>query len=301
MQTAAVTPIKTRTTLVDITKCIGCRACQVACKQWNDRDGEETELHPDLGFQNPAALSAKTLTLIRTQEIPDERAPGGLHLASTMWRCLHCLEPACVSSCPTTALEVRPDGPVVYDEGECIGCRYCMWACPWGVPSADWDSLAPKIHKCTHCADRCDQPAPSARNGLTLTAAETQQFQDTIQVPACVKACPADALRYGDREDMLQEARKRIAAKPDKYVDHIYGEKEAGGTTVLYLSAVPFDKLGFPDVGEKAYPAYSRTALHAVPPAVMAVGAMLGGTYAFLKRRAAGVHRQRASAAVDND
>ncbi len=87
----------------------------------------------------------------------------------------------------------------------------------------------PKIHKCTHCADRCDQPAPSARNGLTLTAAESQQFRDTIQVPACVKACPADALRYGDREDMLQEARKRIAAKPDKYVDHIYGEKEAAG------------------------------------------------------------------------
>ena len=299
IQVANAAPIKKRTTLVDITKCIGCRACQVACKQWNDKDGEQTVFEPDLGFQNPAVLSAKTLTLIRTQEIPDERAPGGLYLASTMWRCLHCLEPACVSSCPTTALEVRSDGPVVYEESQCIGCRYCMWACPWGVPSADWNSLAPKIHKCTHCADRCDQPAPAARNGLTLTAAESLQFQDTIQVPACVKACPADALRYGDREDMLQEARKRIAAKPDKYVDHIYGEKEAGGTTVLYLSAVPFEKLGFPDVGEKAYPAYSAKALHAVPPAVMAVGAMLGGTYAFLKRRTAGLAKQRAQSAPD--
>ena len=295
IQVASTAPIKKRTTLVDIPKCIGCRACQVACKQWNDKEGEHTVYEPDLGFQNPAALSAKTLTLIRTQEIPDEKAPGGLYLASTMWRCLHCLEPACVSSCPTTALEVRPDGPVVYEESQCIGCRYCMWACPWGVPSADWDSLAPKIHKCTHCADRCDQPAPVARNGLALTAAENQQFNDTIQVPACVKACPADALRYGDRDEMLQEARKRIAAKPGKYVNHIYGEKEAGGTTVLYLSAVPFEKLGFPDVGEKAYPAYSATALHGVPPAVMAVGAMLGGTYAFLKRRAAGLSRQRAA------
>jgi formate dehydrogenase iron-sulfur subunit len=300
IQVANAAPIKKRTTLVDITKCIGCRACQVACKQWNDKDGEQTVFEPDLGFQNPAVLSAKTLTLIRTQEIPDERAPGGLYLASTMWRCLHCLEPACVSSCPTTALEVRPDGPVVYEESQCIGCRYCMWACPWGVPSADWNSLAPKIHKCTHCADRCDQPAPAARNGLALTGAENQQFLDTIQVPACVKACPADALRYGDREEMLQEARKRIAAKPDKYVDHIYGEKEAGGTTVLYLSAVSFDKLGFPDVGEKAYPAYSATALHAVPPAVMAVGAMLGGTYAFLKRRAAGLAKQRVHGTVDD-
>jgi formate dehydrogenase iron-sulfur subunit len=289
IQPAAATPIKTRTTLVDITRCIGCRACQVACKQWNDRDGEQTELQPDLGFQNPAVLSAKTLTLISFHEIPDEKAPGGLQLVSTMWRCLHCLEPACVSSCPTTALERRPDGPVVYNESRCIGCRYCMWACPWGVPATDWDSRVPTIHKCTHCADRCDQPLPTARNGQALTGGENQQFRSNIQVPACVKACPADALRYGDREEMLQEARGRIASRPDKYVNHIYGEKEAGGTSVLYLSSVPFDKLGFANVGTKPYPAFSRIALHAVPPAVMALGALLGGACAFLRRRAAGI------------
>ena len=282
MQTASTTP--TRTTLVDITNCIGCRACQVACKQWNDKDGEQTALQPDLGFQNPAVLSAKTLTLISFHEIPDDKAPGGLQIANTMWRCLHCLEPACVSSCPTTALTRQPDGPVSYNSDKCIGCRYCMWACPWGVPSADWDTRQPKIHKCTHCADRCDQPLPMARNGQTLTEAENQQFRQTIEVPACVKACPADALRYGDREEMLKEARRRIAARPGKYIDHIYGEHEAGGTTVLYLSAVPFEKLGFASVGTKAYPAYTAKALHAVPPAVMAVGAMLGGIYSFLKR-----------------
>ena len=295
----AATPIKTRTTLVDIPKCIGCRACQVACKQWNDKDGEQTTLEPDLGFQNPVVLSAKTLTLISYHEIPDEKAPGGLNLVSTMWRCLHCLEPACVSSCPTTALARRPDGPVVYEESECIGCRYCLWACPWGVPSTDWDSRAPKIHKCTHCADRCDQQAPAARNGQPLTERETQEFRSAIEVPACVKACPADALKYGDRDEMLQEARHRIAARPGKYVDHIYGEHEAGGTSVLYISAVPFDKLGFPDVGTKSYPAMSSAALHAVPPAVMSVGALLGGTYAFLKRRAAGVARARATDAAE--
>jgi formate dehydrogenase iron-sulfur subunit len=300
IQTVAATPIKTKTTLVDITKCIGCRSCQVACKQWNDRDGEKTQFEPDLGFQNPAVLSAKTLTLIRFQEIPDEKAPGGLQFTSTMWRCLHCLEPACVSSCPTTALTRLSDGPVIYEEDQCIGCRYCVWACPWGVPAADWDSLAPKIHKCTHCADRCDQPAPAARNGVALTTDETQQFQQSIITPACVKACPADALRYGDRDDMLQEAKKRIAARPEKYVNHIYGENEAGGTTVLYLSAVPFEKLGFPDVGTKAYPAYTRTALHAVPPAVLAVGAALASTYAFLKRRAEGVAAQRSAAHHDD-
>ena len=281
---ATATPIKT--TLIDITKCIGCRACQVACKQWNDRDGEQTQLDFNLGFQNPATLSAKTYTLITFHELADDKAPGGLHYLFTMRRCLHCLEPACASACPTTALERQPDGPVFYDANKCIGCRYCIWACPWGVPTAEWDSLAPKIQKCTHCADRSSQPPPSARNGQALTAQEKQQYRDQIVTPACVKACPADCLRFGTREDMLQEAHSRISDQTEKYVDHIYGEKEAGGTSVLYLSSVPFDKLGFPEVSNEPYPAFSKMALHAVPPAVIAVGALLGSAYAFLKRRA---------------
>jgi formate dehydrogenase iron-sulfur subunit len=275
-----------KTTLVDITKCIGCRACQVACKQWNDRDGENTDFQWDLGFQNPASLSAKTLTLITFHEVLDDKAPGGLHYLSTMRRCLHCLEPACVSACPTTALHPESDGPVTYDANKCIGCRYCEWACPWGVPTAEWDSLAPKIQKCTHCADRSDQPVPLARNGQALTDEENKRFLQSIVEPACVKACPADALLFGKRDEILQEARNRISNQPEKYVDHIYGEKEAGGTTVLYLSSVPFAKLGFPDVGNKAYPGFSWLAIHAVPPAVLALGAIFGGTYAFLKRRA---------------
>ena len=286
-EAVAATPIKS--TLIDITMCIGCRACQVACKQWNERDGEQTELEWNLGLQNPATLSAKTLTLITYHELPDEKAPGGLNYLFSMRRCLHCLEPACASACPTTALSRSADGPVGYDSDECIGCRYCIWACPWGVPTAEWDSLAPKIQKCTHCADRTSQPAPLTRNGQTLTADESKQFRENIVVPACVKACPADALVFGEREEMLHEARSRIAAKPDKYVNHIYGEKEAGGTSVMYLSSVPFEKLGFPDVGTKSYPRLSAFALHAVPPAVIALGALLGGAYSFLKRRAAAV------------
>ena len=289
-QLAAETPIKT--TLVDITKCIGCRACQVACKQWNDRQGEETELDFNLGFQNPATLSANTLTLITFHELPDEKAPGGLHYLFTMRRCLHCLEPACASACPTTALDRRSDGPVIYDSNKCIGCRYCVWACPWGVPTAEWDSLAPKIQKCTHCADRSDQPVPLARNGQALSPEESKLYRENIVTPACVKACPADCLRFGTREEILQEAHTRISAHPDKYVDHIYGEKEAGGTSVLYLSSVPFEKIGFPAVGTKAYPAFSKMALHAVPPAVIALGALLGGAFAFLKRRASGLASQ---------
>jgi formate dehydrogenase iron-sulfur subunit len=281
-ETAAI-PIKA--TLIDITKCIGCRACQVACKQWNDREGEQTGLDFNLGFQNPATLSANTLTLITFHEIPDQAAQGGLHYLFTMRRCLHCLEPACASACPTTALDRRADGPVIYDADQCIGCRYCIWACPWGVPTAEWDSLTPKIQKCTHCADRTAQPVPLDRNGQPLSQNESELYRETIATPACVKACPADCLRFGTRDDLLQQAHNRISSNPDKYVDHVYGEKEAGGTSVLYLSSVPFDKLGFPDVSEKSYPGFSKAALHAVPPAVIAVGALLAGVFMLVKRR----------------
>ena len=288
--------LRSRTTLVDITKCIGCHACQVACKQWNERDGEVTEHEDYLGFQNPVALSAKTYTLISFHELLDDSAPGGLQTANVMRRCLHCLEPACVSACPTTALTRRSDGPVVYDSDPCIGCRYCVLACPWGVPTAEWDSLTPKIHKCTHCADRIDQPIPLSRNGAELDATLQSRFLETIATPACVKACPADALVYGDRESMLAEAHRRMDKRPGTYVDRIYGEHEAGGTSVLYLSAVPFEKLGFPEVGNKPYPGFSKLALKIVPFAVMAVGGILGVSYAFFRRRARAM--QAASAAA---
>jgi len=248
-QTATPTFIKA--TLVDTTKCIGCRACQVACKQWNGREGEDTELQlGDLGLQNPTTLSSQTYTLISFHELVNENSPGGLDYVFTMHRCLHCLEPACASACPTTALTRQSDGPVTYDASKCIGCRYCIWACPWGVPTAEWNSLAPKIQKCTHCADRSDQPAPLSRNGEVLKQDEGQRFREKVVVPACVKACPADALSFGDREEMLHEARNRISKHPGKYIDHIYGEKEAGGTSVLYLASVPFEKIGLPDVND---------------------------------------------------
>ena len=285
-----------RSTLIDIANCIGCRACQVACKQWNQLPGEETELEAPLGFQNPATLSAKTYTLIAIHELLNPEKPEGFDTAYVMQRCLHCLEPACVSACPTTALHRLADGPVSYDFDKCIGCRYCELACPWDVPTAEWNTLKPKISKCTHCHDRCDQPAAVAFNGQPMPDELARRFTETIEVPACVKACPADALRYGTRDEMLELAHERIAARPDKYVDHIYGEKELGGTSVLYLSAVPFEKLGFPMYGEKPFPAFTKAALGAVPPAVMALGAMLGAAYAFFRKRAHAVAAESAAA-----
>jgi len=298
---AGSTPTPIRTTLIDITNCIGCRACQVACKQWNDREGEETELNGQLGFQNPATLSSKTYTLISFHELENPQKASGLDAAYVMRRCFHCNEPGCVSACPTTALYKQPDGPVSYSADKCIGCRYCMLACPWDVPTAEWDSLAPKIEKCTHCADRADQPVPITFNGVKASEDETKRFMDSIQTPACVKACPADALRYGTRDEMLAMAKKRQADRPERYVDHIYGEKELGGTTVLYLSGVPFDKLGFPTFGEKPFPKFTAAALGAVPPAVMAIGALLGAAYAFFRKRVQAVADSRSGAHAHDD
>jgi formate dehydrogenase iron-sulfur subunit len=128
-----------------------------------------------------------------------------------------------------------------------------------------------------------------------LSEDESKQYRENIVVPACVKACPADALRFGERNEMLEEARDRISSRPDKYVNHIYGEEEAGGTSVLYLSSVPFEKLGFPDVGTRPYPKFTKLALGAVPPAVMVLGALLGGAYSFFRRRPSTVAAKSAS------
>jgi len=274
--------------LIDTTKCIGCHSCQVICKEWNGMPGERTELPTNGLFQNPPTISAKTYMLITHHEVDDPSAPAGFRSVFTKRQCMHCDQPACVSACPVTALRKTKEGPVVYDVNKCIGCRYCVLACPFGAINAEWDSLAPKMGKCTLCSDRIvGLTAPLERNGQPLSPDEARRFRTEHAVPACVKACPADALHFGDREDMLRLGRTRIAQGKGKYVDHIYGEKEAGGTATLYLTSVPPEQIGLPAVGFDSYPAKSAAALSAVPPAVVAVGALLGATYALGKRREA--------------
>jgi formate dehydrogenase iron-sulfur subunit len=276
--------------LIDTTKCIGCHACQVICKEWNDKPGEQTTLpESSLAFQNPPTISANTFMIITQHEVDAPETSAGFRHVFTKRQCMHCDHPACVSACPVTALAKTTAGPVVYDADKCIGCRYCMWACPFGAINAEWDSLAPKIQKCTLCNDRLDAAlaVPLARNGTPLTTAEERRFRRDHAVPACVKQCPADALHFGDREEMLQLGRGRIAAGAGKYVDHIYGEREAGGTATLYLTSVPAEQLGLPAVGFKSYPERSVAALSAVPPAVVGVGALLGAAFALGKRREA--------------
>jgi formate dehydrogenase iron-sulfur subunit len=239
------------------------------------------------GFQNPVALSAKTLTMVTNKEVEDPNAPGGLRWVFAKRQCMHCNEPACASACPVTAIRKTKEGPVNYDSKKCIGCRYCVWACPFGVPTADWDSLAPKIHKCTMCFNRItDQDAPAELNGKPLSGDEKKVFLISQNKPACVKACTTGGLKFGKRSELLAEAQERIKSAPEKYNSQIYGEKEAGGTSVLYLSSVAFDKLGFrSDLGERSYPSYSKTAMGIVAPGVLGLGALLTGVYLLKQRK----------------
>ncbi|HZX66913.1 MAG TPA: 4Fe-4S dicluster domain-containing protein [Myxococcales bacterium] len=274
--------------LIDTTKCIGCHACQVSCKEWNGLDGELTQLqlNPGFGtFQSPTTLSANTYMLITHHEVDDPKAPGGFRDIFTKRQCMHCDEPACASACPVTALKKSDKGPVVYDPAICIGCRYCMWACPFGAISAEWDSLAPKISKCTLCSDRLDPIPPTEMNGEAFSLLEGARYAANFALPACVKQCPADALDWGPKEQMLEKARQRIKTGDGKYIDHIYGEKEAGGTATLYLSSVPFETIGLPKVGNTSYPARSIAMLAMVPRAVIGIGALLGGIYKFGQRK----------------
>lgn len=244
--------------LYDATKCIGCRACQVACKQWNDLPAVATT---NAGtYENPLRMDAYTFTKINFTEL--EYNDRFLWVFNKM-QCMHCEHPACVEACIVGALEKHEDGPVTYDDRKCIGCRYCQVACPFGVPNFEWDKPMPWIRKCTFCADR----------------------QSAGLRPACITTCPTGALKSGEREDLLMEARQRIAGSPGKYVDHIYGEREVGGTSWLYLSPVPFERLGFAAVGNEPVTINVARAMGLVPPVLLGVAATMTGVYLLTKRR----------------
>ena len=247
--------------LQDNTRCIGCRACQVACKQWNQLPAEKTEFFAGPGYQNPKDLSAYTWTLITYNQV--ERR-GRFDWVFGRLMCMHCNEPACASVCPVGALDKTPEGPVIYRASRCIGCRYCMMACPFQVPKFQWDIALPLIQKCTMCADRIAE-------GLE---------------PACAKVCPTDAITFGDRDERIHEADKRIQLAPNDYIHHIYGKDEVGGTSVLHLSDVPFDTVGYRmDLPEKALVSFTSKAMKATPMVVVSLGIFLGVTYGIIKRR----------------
>ncbi len=180
-------------------------------------------------------------------------------------QCMHCFEPACASACLVGAYRKTAEGPVVYDASACIGCRYCLVACPFEMPAYTYDSaMQPVVRKCMMCFDRISE-------GKT---------------PACASICPVEAITFGRRSDLLQLARKKIENDPKRYINHVYGEHEAGGTCWLYIAGRPFEELGFP-AGVDETPYAERTAhfLSSVPFIQTLWPAILMGAYAFSQRR----------------
>ncbi len=240
--------------LVDTTRCAGCRACEGACAEAN---------------QNPAPHAADDMSLRRDTSqhvftvINQAEGPAGEPRFGKK-QCMHCLAPACASACPVRAMDKLPSGPVVYDASKCMGCRYCMVACAFDIPKYEYERAAPRVRKCGFCAER--QAA-----GLE---------------PACTSVCPTGALSFGKRTALLEEAKRRIYAEGSTYLRRVYGEHEAGGTSWLYISDIPFEKLALATgMPERPYSELVAGALGA-PAFIMTLWPpLLMGLYAFSKRR----------------
>jgi Fe-S-cluster-containing dehydrogenase component len=244
--------------LVDTTQCVGCRACEAACSEANGLP-DPTAAAGNVLDAGKRTTDSHTYTVVNRYLSPGK---DGTRPAFVKTQCMHCAQPACASACLVSALEKTPQGPVVYHADRCIGCRYCMVACPFGVPKFEYEKAVPYIRKCSFCMERLDQGKP----------------------PACAQVCPSGALQFGKRKDLLEVAKSRIYRTPDRYVHHIYGEHEVGGTNWLYIAQIPFEQLGFRgDLGTRPYPEFTWPFLSAVPFVLMLWPPFLMGLYAFRK------------------
>jgi formate dehydrogenase iron-sulfur subunit len=230
--------------LIDASRCIDCRTCLVACSVENKVPMTHTRI-----WMKDTDVQGK---------FPD------LSRYTAPYHCMHCVDPSCVSACTVGALQQNEEGVVVYDNERCIGCRYCMYACPFGVPNFEWEKSLALIVKCDLCFERLEEG----------------------QQPACAATCPTEAIKFGTRADMLELAHTRIAQSPGKYVDHVYGEHEHGGTSTFYISPVPFEELGFPISQETESPAhFNRLVTHGTPVVAAAVAIGMTGAYLAIERQ----------------
>jgi formate dehydrogenase iron-sulfur subunit len=246
--------------LHDTTRCVGCRKCEEACNHVNDLPKPEKDFGDLTVLEQKRRTANNAYTVVNAYNTPENHP--------TVYRktqCNHCLEPACASACFVRALKKRADGAVVYDASLCVGCRYCMVACPFEIPTYEYDSaFSPRVMKCTLCAPRIEKG----------------------QLPGCVEACPKEALTFGKRNDLLVIARKRIADNPERYINHIYGEREMGGTSWMYLSGLDFKDLDMrEDLGETPAPSLTAGALSVVPIVVGLWPVFLAGMYGMRLRR----------------
>jgi formate dehydrogenase iron-sulfur subunit len=247
--------------LHDTVLCIGCRSCEEGCNIVNELPG------PEKPFNDLAVLDKKRRTTPEEYTVVN-RYDGKKEDGNPIFRknqCNHCLEPACASACFVRAFKKTKEGAVTYDASVCVGCRYCMIACPFEIPTYEYNEpITPRIRKCTMCFPRIKEN----------------------KRPGCVESCPTGALKFGKRDDLIKIARERIMRYPDRYRDHIYGEHEMGGTSWLYLSGVPFKELGLrEDLGTTPAPKLTSGALGAVPIVVGLWPVLLTGIYAINKRK----------------
>jgi Fe-S-cluster-containing dehydrogenase component len=247
--------------LTDLTLCVGCRSCEKACNEANGLPEPDKPFEDGSVFEESRRTTHQAYTVVNRYENPNDKDKPIYRKV----QCNHCKEPACLTSCPIHAYSKTPEGAVQYNPDLCFGCRYCMTSCPFNIPAYDyWSALEPRIHKCTMCLPRIQA------GGMT----------------ACAEACPTGALTFGKREELLKIARKRIADNPGKYVDHIYGEKEVGGTNWMYISGVPFEQVGLPtNLPNKPLIEETKGFLSAVPIVLTAWPALFGTIYAALRHR----------------
>lgn len=253
--------------LVDTTLCIGCRRCEWACNEWNKLPSKPIKSFEDKTvFEKMRRTHADTFTVVNRYISSRDLKP-----VYVKKQCMHCEEPACISACFVKAFRKTPEAAVVYDASVCVGCRYCMIVCPFNIPAYEYNEpITPRVTKCTFCFDRI-----SKEGG----------------VPACVEICPTETLRFGRRDELIYLAHERIRNNPRKYIGHVYGEHEVGGTSWLYLSSVPFEEIGLrTDLGTTIIPKLGKTFLTAVSVVLVSWPALFTGLYVFSKMR--GKHTQ---------
>jgi len=264
--------------LYDSTVCTGCKACVSACKQYNDMP-QSSSTPQDPLWDNALDTDSRTLNIIKlykdgTGEVKDREKDGHAYVKR---QCMHCVDPACVSACPVSALtKDAKSGVVSYDKGACIGCRYCQVACPFNIPKFEFEKAFPQIRKCQLCSHRLVKG----------------------DIAACAEFCPTGATVFGKVEDLMDEAKKRLAYKPGEYrkypvaridgkesterlvtpyVQKVYGEKDGGGTQILYLAGVSFEKLGLPALDEESDARRTETIQHTLYKGMIAPIVFLGG------------------------
>lgn len=250
--------------LVDTTVCVGCRNCEWACKAAHNLPAGKLK-----DYENRKALETKRRPDTTALTVVNEYAHGKNSSLSidVKVQCMHCDHPACVSACIVGAFSKQENGTVTWDTDMCIGCRYCMAACPFQVPAFEYDkAINPLIMKCDFCYDKTKEG----------------------KLPACLSICPVEALTYGTRKELVMIAHNRIKRNPDRYVNHVFGETEVGGTSWIYLASKDFAELDFPKLGKSPAPGVSESIQHGifayfVPP--VSLYALLGGIMWMSKRK----------------